>query len=134
MAFSWWDPLRDLLALQDRLDRFNPDQTPGWLPPVDVYETADQYVITVEVPGLSREHIDIRMHDDRLVLRGIRPTQTVSCEQYHRIERGYGPFSRTFHLPHAAATDRIAADLNDGVLTVTVPKLPDESPRRIPVE
>ena len=134
MAFSWWDPLRDLLALQDRLDRFDPDQTPGWLPSVDVYETAGEYVLTVELPGLSRDHIDVQVHQGRLVLSGVRPSKNVSCEQYHRIERGYGPFSRTFHLPHATATDRIGADLRDGVLTITVPKALDSQSRRISVE
>jgi HSP20 family protein len=134
MAFSSWDPLRDLLALQDRLDRFDPDRTPGWLPPVDVYETGDAYVITAEVPGLSRDQIDIQARDGRLVLRGMRPSDHASCEQYHRIERGYGPFSRTFSLPEAIVSERIQADLRDGILTITVPKAPVASLRRIPVE
>jgi HSP20 family protein len=134
MAFSSWDPLRDLLALQDRLDRFDPERTPGWLPPIDVYETADAYVITAELPGLSRDQIDIQAREGRLVLRGVRPSHHTACEQYHRIERGYGPFSRTFSLPEAVAADGIQADLHDGILTITVPKAAAGPARRIPVD
>jgi HSP20 family protein len=134
MAYSSWDPLRDLLALQDRLDRFDADRTPGWQPPVDVYETADRYVITAEVPGLSRDQIEIQVSDGRLVLRGVRPSQPGSCEQYHRVERGYGPFSRTFSLPQAVSSEGIEADLRDGILTISIPKLPTPPPRRIAVE
>jgi HSP20 family protein len=134
MAFSSWDPLRDLLALQDRLDRFDPDRTPGWLPPVDVYETADQYVITAEVPGLSRDQIEIHAREGRLVLRGVRTSHHASCEQYHRVERGYGPFSRTFSLPDTVTPERIEADLRDGILTISLPKNAANAPRRIPVD
>jgi HSP20 family protein len=134
MAFSSWDPLRDLIALQDRLDRFDPDRTPGWLPPVDVYETADQFIITVEVPGLSRDQIEVHARDGRLILRGERPSHSTTCQQYHRIERGYGAFSRTFTLPDTVLSDRIEADLRDGILTISIPKRPAEPPRRIPVD
>ena len=134
MASPQWDPLVDLLTLHERLDRFASGEAPGWTPPVDVYETADQYVVTAEVPGLARDDIDIRLHDGRLTLRGTRqPTANVPCEQYHRVERGHGTFLRTFALPHAIDVEAITADLRDGVLTVTVPKAADPSPRRITV-
>ncbi|MGH9347103.1 MAG: Hsp20/alpha crystallin family protein [Vicinamibacterales bacterium] len=132
VAFARWDPLRDLLAIQHRLDRFAPGPA-GWTPPVDVCETEAQYVVTAEVPGLRREDVQIHMQDGRLTLSGTRPERPVACEQYHRIERGHGAFSRTFQLPLAIAVDSITADLKDGVLTVVVPKAADPTPRRIRV-
>lgn len=132
VAFARWDPLRDLLAIQHRLDRFAPGPA-GWTPPVDVCETEAQYVVTAEVPGLRREDVQIHMQDGRLTFSGTRPERPVACEQYHRIERGHGAFSRTFQLPLAIAVDSITADLKDGVLTVVVPKAADPTPRRIRV-
>ena len=132
MAFARWDPIRDLLAIQQRLDRFAPGPS-GWSPPVDLHETADRYVITAEVPGLEREDVHIHVQDGRLTLSGARRERAVPCEQYHRIERGHGTFSRTFQLPLAITVEGITADLRDGVLTVVVPKADDPTPRRIRV-
>ena len=132
MAFTRWDPLRDLLAIQQRLDRFAPGPA-GWVPPVDVMETPDAYVITAELPGLQREDLDIQMHEGRLTLSGIRRERPATCEQYHRVERGHGTFSRTFHLHTPVQAGRIIADLRDGVLTVTCPKVPESATRRIQV-
>ena len=131
MAFARWDPLRDLLAIQQRLDRFKPGA--GWNPPVDLHETPDSYVVTAEVPGLSRDDIEINMHDGRLTLSGTRRERSAACEQYHRVERGRGSFSRTFQLPIAVDAERIVADLRDGVLTVTCPKSAEAAVRRIHV-
>ena len=130
MAFTRWDPIRDLLAIQQRLDRFAPGQA-GWVPPVDLHETPDRYVITAELPGLHREDLHIQLHDGQLTLSGTRQKRDVACEQYHRVERGHGSFSRTFQLPVPVDSDAIVADLRDGVLTVTCPKMTDDSPRRI---
>ncbi len=132
MAFARWDPIRDLLAIQHRLDRFAPGPT-GWAPPVDLHETDDHYVVTAEVPGLKREDIQIQVQEGRLTLSGLRRERSVTCEQYHRVERGHGTFSRTFHLPLPITEDAITADLKDGVLTVVVPKATDPTPRRIRV-
>lgn len=131
MAFARWDPIRDLLAIQQRLERFAPGPA-GWVPPVDLHETPDQYVLTAEVPGLRREDIEIEVHEGRLMVSGTRRERNVGCEQYQRMERGHGSFSRTFHLPVPVDSDRIAADLRDGVLTITCPKAEPEV-RRIPV-
>ena len=131
MAFARWDPIRDLLAIQQRLERFAPGPA-GWVPPVDLHETADSYVVTAEVPGLHRDELEIRMHDGRLTVTGVRRESETPCEQYHRVERGHGSFSRTFHLPLPVEQDRIAADLRDGVLTITCPKA-DSPARRITV-
>ena len=132
MAFARWDPIRDLLAIQQRLDRYAPGPA-GWTPAVDILETSDQYLVTAEVPGIKRDDLDIRVHDGRLTISGVRRERTESCEQYHRIERGHGSFSRTFHLPVPVDGDHVTADLRDGVLTVTCPKVTDGAARRIEV-
>ena len=133
MAFTRWDPLRDLLALQERIDRLTEAGDTGWTPPVDLYETVDRYVLTAELPGLTREDLEIRFLDGQLQIQGQRPSARVPCEQYHRVERGHGPFLRRFALPAPVDADRISADLKDGVLTVTIPKAPSAVSRRIDV-
>jgi len=129
MAFARWDPIRDLLAIQQRLDRFAPGPA-GWTPPVDLLETTDAYVIIAELPGVERDEITISMHDDgRVTFAGVRRERV--GDEYHRVERGHGTFSRTFHLPIPVDGDRITADLRDGVLTLTCPKAPEGGGRRI---
>jgi HSP20 family protein len=132
MAFTRWDPIRDLLAIQQRLDRFACGPA-GWAPPVDLHETDDAYVVQAEVPGLRREDVEIHFYDTRLTLSGTRRERAVPCEQYHLIERAHGVFSRSFQLPLAVDAERITADLREGVLTVVVPKSSDASPRRIQI-
>ena len=130
VAFARWDPVRDLLAIQQRLDRFAPGPA-GWKPPVDLYETPEHYVITAELPGVNRQDLQIHLQEGRLTVSGVRRERTSPCEEYHRIERGHGSFSRTFQLPIPVDGDHITADLRDGVLTVTCPKAADSSARRI---
>lgn len=131
MAFSHWDPLHDLFALQERIDRLS-GQTSGWSPPVDLLETPDRYQIIAEVPGLTRDQVRIHVQHNTLTLEGERAAPQTHCEQYHRVERGHGRFSRAFRLTEPIASDRVTADLRDGVLTVTVPKARPAS-RRIDV-
>jgi HSP20 family protein len=136
VAFTRWDPLRDLLALHEQLGQLVGTDAPGWTPPVDLYETADEYVLTAELPGLTREQIDIHAEERRIVIRGARgadPVRDIPCEQYHRVERGHGRFSRAFSLPESIDVDRITADLKNGVLTVAIPKARDRVTRRIDV-
>jgi HSP20 family protein len=132
MAFARWDPIRDLLAIQQRLDRSAPDPS-GWIPPIDVYETADEYVITAEVPGLGRDDVQIQVLDGRIQISGQRRGRDLPCEQYHRVERGHGSFSRTFELPLAVKSADVTADLRDGVLTVICPKAKESGSHRIVV-
>jgi HSP20 family protein len=132
MAFARWDPFRDILAIQHRLERLSPTTTQGWAPAVDLCETSDAFVITAELPGISRDQVRIEFHQDRLTLQGRRDAR-VPCEQYHQVERGHGEFVRSFRLPPSVDPDHIAADLKDGVLTVIVPKAPDHTPRRVSV-
>lgn len=131
VAFARWDPIRDLLAIQQRLDRYAPGPA-GWKPAVDLHETPDSYVIAAEVPGMSREDLEIHAHEGRITISGVRRERAGPCEQYHRIERGHGGFSRTFQLPLPIDADAITADLRDGVLTVKCPKV-TEAARRIHV-
>lgn len=136
VAFTRWDPLRDLLALHEQLGQLVGTDAPGWTPPVDLYETANEFVLTAELPGLSRDQIDIHAEEMRIVIRGARaagPDREIPCEQYHRVERGHGRFSRAFSLPEPINVDAITADLKDGILTVTMPKASDRGARRIAV-
>jgi HSP20 family protein len=132
MAFARWDPIRDLLAIQQRLDRFAPGPS-GWIPPIDVQETADEYVITAELPGLGRNDVRIQVVDGRVQISGERRERDIPCEQYHRVERGHGSFNRTFELPLPVDAGRVTADLRDGVLIVICPKATETTPRRIRV-
>ena len=132
MAYTRWDPLRDLLALQEQIGQLVGTDAPGWTPPVDFYETADALVLTVELPGLKREHIDIQAEENRVVIRGERSGH-VPCEQYHRVERGHGRFSRAFMLPEPIDVDAVMADFKDGLLTLTMPKAAGRGARRVDV-
>ena len=128
------DPLRDLRAWQERLERLHQHETAAWTPPIDIYETADRYVITAEVPGVTREQLSVAMDGNRLTLSGSRPVAAGGgARHYHQVERGHGQFARTFEFAEAVAVDRIGADLRDGVLTVTLPKA-TEPTRKIEVE
>ena len=102
------------------------------MPPVDLYETAGAFVLTAELPGLSRDAIDIVAEEGRIVIRGERGGQ-VPCEQYHRVERGHGRFSRSFLLPEPIDAEAVTADLKNGLLTVTIPKAGGRGARRIEV-
>jgi HSP20 family protein len=136
VSFTRWDPLRDLLALHEQLGHLVGTDAPGWTPPVDLYETAGDFVLTAELPGLSRDQIDIHAEDNRIVIRGARSADAgrdIPCEQYHRVERGHGRFSRAFSLPEPIDVDAVTADLKEGILTVTIPKLRDRSARRVDV-
>ena len=132
MVFARWDPFRDLIRIQHGLERLAASGPQGWGPAVDLCETADAFILTAELPGLTREQIRIDVHDNRLTLQGRREAR-VSCEQYHQVERGHGEFLRTFVLPQPVSADAVQADLADGVLTITVPKIPADAPRRVEV-
>jgi HSP20 family protein len=131
VAFARWDPFRDLLTIQHRLERLATGPQ-GWTPAIDLCETAAAYVLTAELPGVSREQVRIDIRDGKLTLQGRRDAR-VPCEQYHQVERGHGEFCRSVMLPQAVDSANIAAEMRDGVLTITVPKAPDTGPRRVEV-
>jgi HSP20 family protein len=119
------DPLRDLLSFSnslDRLDRLAERGGAGWLPPVDVYETPDRYIVTAELAGMERRDIEIDAHEDELTLKGRRAEPDVPPHAYLQIERGQGAFERRFTFADPIEVERIDAEFRDGVLTVTIPK------------
>jgi HSP20 family protein len=141
-----FDPFREVAVLQDRMNRvfgdlsrrFDDDVTArgAWVPPVDIYEN-DQHelVLKAELPDLKREDIDIRVENNALTLSGQKKAeQEVNEDRYHRIERTYGHFSRTFSLPPTVDTGKIAAEYKHGVLTVRLPQREDARPKQIQVE
>jgi HSP20 family protein len=131
-----WDPLRDLRAWQERLERFSAHHPDSWAPPIDVYETPDRYIVSAEVPGLGREDVDLAIEDSRITIRGHRPDRGAAggdVTHFHQIERGHGAFARTFEFAEKIDGDRVAADLRDGVLTIVLPKAAPPPPRRIEV-
>jgi HSP20 family protein len=130
VAFAKWDPLHDLIALHERLNRLGSADAPGWSPAVDLYETPDRFVLSAELPGLAREHLTIELQHDTLLLRGVRPHAERPDVRFHRVERGHGAFSRAFVLPAPVDQAAISAEFRDGVLTVVVPKV---APRRVDV-
>jgi HSP20 family protein len=141
-----WDVMRELATMQERMnriwgsvyDRGHEDVTSrgAWLPPVDIYETdSREIVLKAEVPGIKREDIDLTVENNVLTIRGERRRdESVKEERFHRIERAYGSFSRSFTLPNTVDSQRVRADYRDGVLTVTLPQREEARPRQIQVE
>ena len=147
MAIVRWDPFRDLMSIQERMNRLF-DQTLArtrpeeegiaastWVPSVDIYETSDRVVMKAELPGLTREDIEINVRDNTLSLRGERKFEKdVKEENYLRIERAYGSFQRSFTLPATIQQDKIKAVFKDGVLEVTLPKAEEARPKQIKID
>jgi HSP20 family protein len=146
MAVVKWDPFRDLISIQDRMNRLF-EQTLSrsrgeegaaaatWTPAVDIYETLDTIVIKADLPGVVREDIEIQIDDNTLTLKGGRRfSKDVQEESYLRIERTYGSFHRCFTLPATIHQEKIRAVCRDGVLELTLPKAEGSKPRRIAIE
>lgn len=107
----------------------------NWMPPVDIRETEDALLLTAELPGLSKDDVEITIEDHVLSLRGERKLEKdLHKESYHRIERAYGSFSRTFSLPTNVRTDEVNASFRDGVLHVEIPKAEEAKPRKITIK
>jgi HSP20 family protein len=142
----WSDPFRDFAHLQDRINRVFTDAygrqeegllTSGtWVPPVDIYENSDkEVVIKAELPDMTREDIDVTVDHGTLTIKGDKKvTSEVKEEDFHRIERRYGTFSRSFSLPPTVDTTRVAADYRNGVLTVRLPLREEAKPRQVKVD
>ena len=130
-----WDPLRDVLAWE-RLGRLSTPSSESWTPAVDVYETADSYIVTAEVPGMNRPDIDLTVEDWRLTIRGHRTDRDTArgVTHFHQVERGHGAFARSFEFAEQIDPGAVSADLTDGVLTIRLPKVPAPPPRRIEVK
>lgn len=124
----------DLRAWQERLERLASPHPDSWAPAIDVYETAVAYVVTAEVPGVTREQIDLALEESRLTLRGQRTDRGTGVLHFHQVERSHGSFARSFEFGQKIDVERVTADLANGVLTVTLPKVPPPPARRIQVK
>jgi len=143
MALTRWSPVRGLAALEvDRLNRMfeaafvgEPLAANAWVPAVDIFETKENdVVVKVELPEMKREDIKVAFENDVLTVEGERVSQKdVASEQFHRIERGYGAFRRSFTMPVSVDATRVTAAYVDGVLTITLPRREETRPRQIPV-
>jgi HSP20 family protein len=136
-----WEPFREIAAFQDEMSRFmngllegNGRTNQAWVPPLDVWETEDEIVYAVDLPGIPEEKISVELDDGALTISAERErVQEESDERFYRFERRNGTFSRTFGVPQGVAEDDIAADYENGVLEVHVKKPEQPKPKRIQV-
>jgi HSP20 family protein len=142
MAIVRWDPYKDLMSLRERFDRFFEDLLPAerelfegeWSPRADIRETEKAMVIDAELPGVQDKDIDISVQGNTLILRGEREREKdTKKENYHRIERSYGSFYRSFMLPSYVDFNRIEAKHVDGLLRITIPKKAELKPKKVKV-
>ncbi|HEX5949912.1 MAG TPA: Hsp20/alpha crystallin family protein [Actinomycetota bacterium] len=140
-----WDPFRDLVSIQDELNRLfgrtftgveptRPTAAGAWMPSMDVYETEDKIVATIELPGIDPKDVEVAVEDSTLTVSGSREfSSEIQEENVHRIERRYGSFSRAITLPQTADTEKVEAAFDKGVLTVEVPKVEKAKPKKIQI-
>ena len=143
----WLDPFRDLAAIQDRMNQIFEDalarsrgrdeglRTGMWTPAVDIYENDEFVVVKAELPGVEKDRISVEVKEGILTLRGERGfDRELKEESYHRIERAYGSFQRSFSLPVSVDQEKVTARFQDGVLEVKLPKKDQEKPKQIEVD
>ena len=145
MSIVRYDPFRDLRSLQEEVNRlFSTNLTRAfgdegigrgaWAPSVDIYENKDQIVLEAELPGMKQEDFDLSIENNVITLRGERKFEkTDEGDNYHRVERSYGSFTRSFTLPQTVSAEGATAEYNNGVLRVTLPKREETKARRIQV-
>ena len=145
MTIVRYDPFRDLRTLQEEVNRlFSTNLTRAfgdegigrgaWSPSVDIYENKDQIVLEAELPGMKQEDFDLSIESNVITLRGERRFEkTDDSDNYHRVERSYGAFTRSFTLPQTVSGEGATAEYSNGVLRVTLPKREETNPRRIEV-
>ena len=142
-----WNPLQDLMVLQDRMNRLFEDATQrrnqsdggagyeferaDWTPASDIYETDSGYLIAMDLPGINREALEIDINDNRLVVKG---TRAISESRQHRTERPKGKFLRTYSVPASVDQGKIAAEYKDGVLQISLPKQTEQKPKKIDIK
>ncbi len=142
----WLDPFRDLSSIQERMNQIFEDalarsrgreeglRSGMWTPAVDNYESNDSVVVKAELPGVEKDQISVEVKDGILSLRGERKFEKeVKEESYHRIERSYGSFQRSFSLPVSVDQEKVTAQFKNGVLEVTLPKKEQAKPKQIQV-
>jgi HSP20 family protein len=144
MSITRWDPFQNLATLQDQVNRLFEAPLAGrraensnltaWAPAVDIYETENELVIKADLPDINEKDLDVRVENNMLTIRGERKfEQKVKEDNYLRIERTYGSFSRSFSLPNTVNTESIHAEYKNGVLTVQLPKRAESKPRQVKV-
>ena len=145
MQIVRWEPIRNLVNTQDRFNRLFNDSlshffddgelgTRTWAPSVDIYETDHDVVLKAELPGVDPKDVEIRVEDGTLYLKGQRKFENeVKEENYHRVERSYGSFTRSFALPSSVNSDKAKAEYKDGLLTLTLPKREEAKPKTIQI-
>ena len=146
MSINRYDPFRDLRTLQQEVNRLFTGNLPrsfddegiargAWSPSVDIYESKDHIVLEAELPGMSREDFDLSVENNVITLRGERHFEKKEeTDNYHRVERAYGSFLRSFTLPNTVSAEGANADYRNGVLRVTLPKREETKARRIEVK
>ena len=139
MSLSHFDPLANLRAFEDAFTRIlsEPNNNRPWAPAVDIYETENELVFKADVPDVDLQDIDVRVENQTLTIAGERKFEAPNVagnKGYHRIERNYGKFVRSFAVPSTFDTENIAAAYRNGVLSVTLPKKEAAKPRQVKVE
>jgi HSP20 family protein len=133
-----WDPFTEIARLQDEMSRqiLQPERrNAGFVPPVDIREEKDAIYVKAELPGVKPEEVHLHVENNILTLTGERKFENEEKrEGYHRIERSYGTFTRSFALPSSVQSDQVQAELTDGVLTVKIPKKTEVQPKKIEVK
>ena len=145
MTVVRYEPFRDLRTLQEEVNRlFSTNLTRGfgeegigrgaWNPSVDIYENKDQIVLEAELPGMNRDDFELSVENNVITLRGERQFEKKEeSDNYHRVERSYGSFTRSFTLPQSVSADGATAEYRNGVLRVTLPKREETKARRIKI-
>src|SRR3984893_15011604 len=147
MAITRWEPYRDLMALQNRMNSIFQDfsrtnnggdndlvTAAGFVPPVDIYEDENKLVLKIEIPGMRQEDLDDRMENNTLTVKGERSFQSEGKdENFHRVERRYGSFYRAFTVPNTIDPESIKANYDVGVLRIDLQKKPESKPKQIKV-
>ena len=142
MAITRWDPYREVVALQNRMNslfrNMNEEDDPvaasNFVPAVDIYEDAQKVMLKLEVPGIDQKDLDVRVENHTLTVKGERKFETEEKEQnFHRIERRYGSFYRAFTLPNTVDTENVAASYNAGVLKLELKKKPEAQSKQIQI-
>ncbi len=146
MSIVRWSPIRDMLNMQADMNRmfstlFDRDlfetslRSSAWDPAVDISESADSYEVTAELPGLSKDDVKISYEGGVVSIRGEKKQEKEDkSKNYHRIERSYGAFERSFRLPTHVDVNKIEAKFKDGVLTLHLPKAEEARPKEIPIK
>ena len=137
MSLSHFDPLANLRLFEDAFTRMltEPQSNRPWAPSVDIFETENELVLKADLPEVDPKDVDVRVENQTLTVSGERKFEkNDKGKGYHRIERSYGRFTRSFAVPNAFDTESIAADYKNGVLTVSLPKKEAAKPRQIKIE